>query len=114
MSKSREKKTRSRRRYSASDKADFIRRHLKDKESVSEICSTSSLQPSVLYSWESTVFENLPELLESKKRGRKPIDETAALKAEIELLKAKLQRKEHVIAEITEELVDVKKSIGER
>ena len=111
-------------RYTAEQKAEFVRRHLKGGESVKGICASSTVQPSQLYTWEKEVFENMAEVLESKKPGRKKDKnaETKKLSAQVAALEAKLQRKEHVISEIIEENVELtthgstrrgKKSSGE-
>jgi transposase-like protein len=103
---------RSRRQFTTEQKVALLRRHLVDKELVSKICEEAQLQPSVFYQWLRQAFDNLGAALG-------PLASTEASKREKELatknqeLEAKLVKKDHVIAEVTAELVTVKKALGE-
>lgn len=103
-------KKRRRRHFSPEDKAAILRRHLADKVSVADLCDEYKLQPSVLYQWQRQLLDNAARALESR---RGPDRREAKLEAKIQTLEAKLQRKDSVIAEISEEFVKTKKELGE-
>ena len=79
-----------RRKFSAEEKAALVRQHLVDKKPVSDVCDEHGIQPSVFYNWQEE-----------------------RLAREIESLRAKLAKKDNVIAEVSEEFVRLKKELGE-
>lgn len=99
-----------RRQFTTEQKAAILRRHFVDKVPVSQLCEENELQPSVFYYWQKQLFENLTSALQ-------PAPTTSSrekeLERENEALKAKLVKKDHVIAEISEEYVALKKELGE-
>ena len=99
-----------RRSFTAKQKAAILRRHHVDKVPVSQICEEESLQPSVFYYWQKQAFGNLEVALNRKE---KPGSKVKALSAENERLKARLARKDHVIAVLSEEHVALKNELGE-
>jgi transposase-like protein len=104
------KKTR--RHHTPDQKINILRRHLLEKVPVSEVCEGAELQPSVFYGWQRQLFENGAAAFgESRKRAE--VSREQELLAENERLKARLARKDEVIAEVTEELVRTKKAAGE-
>ncbi len=103
-----------RRRYTPEQKAAILRRHISDKVPVSDLCDEFGIQPSVFYTWHRQLLENLSAALEDGRKGRRA--ETTELERErrkVEALESKLVRKNEVIAEISQEVVDLKKSLGE-
>lgn len=104
------KKTR--RHHTPDQKISLLRRHHLEKVPVSEVCEGAELQPSVFYGWQRHLFEH-GALAFGESRKRAETSREQQLEAEIERLKARLARKDEVIAEVTEELVKVKKSAGE-
>lgn len=104
------KKTR--RHHTPDQKINMLRRHHLEKVPVSEVCEGAELQPSVFYGWQRHLFEH-GALAFGESRKRIETSREQQLEAEIERLKARLARKDEVIAEVTEELVKVKKSAGE-
>ena len=99
-----------RRQFSTEQKVAILRRHFIDKVAVSALCDEYELQPSVFYYWQKQAFENLAGAFQ-------PVPSTSPRAAEqdreIEGLKAKLAKKNDVIAEISEEYVTLKKKLGE-
>lgn len=67
---------------------------------------------SVFYGWQKHLFENGAAAF-GESRRRAEMSREQQLLEENERLKARLARKDEVIAEVTEELVRVKKSVGE-
>jgi len=100
---------RTRRRYSPEQKAALVRQHVVDKKPVSEICSTAQLQPSVFYKWERDLLEAAPSVF----AGHRAPSREQELEAKIAALEAKLARKDAIIAEVSEEYVRLKKTLGE-
>ena len=96
-----------RRSFTATQKARILRRHHVDKIPVSQICEEEGLQPSVFYYWQKQAFENLEAVLQSRQR---PGAKEKALEAKIEKLEARLARKNHVIAVISEEQVALERA----
>ena len=89
-----------RRQFTTAQKASILRRHLVDKVAISDLCAEYELQPSVFYYWQSQVFENLAGALQPAVTTSSREKE---LERENEALKAKLTKKDSVIAEISEE-----------
>jgi transposase-like protein len=106
-----ERKTR--RKFTAEQKAAVLQRHLKDKVPVSDLCDEYKIQPSVFYGWQRQVLENMATALEPNGRGRSRDNREGRLESKIEALEAKLAKKDNVIAEISEEYVQLKKELGE-
>ena len=103
---------RSRRHFSAEEKAAILRRHLVEGVAVSEICEEYDLQPTVFYRWQKALFENAALALENgaAAKGKKARErEERKLRA----LEKKLSTKNEVLAELMEEHVALKKSLGE-
>ena len=98
-----------RRQFTTAQKASILRRHLVDKVAISDLCAEYELQPSVFYYWQSQVFENLAGALQPAVTTSSREKE---LEREVEALKAKLTKKDSVIAEISEEYVVLKKTFG--
>ena len=102
-----------RRHFTAEQKSEILRRHLGDKVPVSDLCDEYGIQPSLFYNWQRVLLVNASAALEDgrTRRGQKV---TASRDQErIEALEAKLAKKDAVIAEISEEYVELKKSLGE-
>lgn len=99
----------SRRKFTAEQKAAILREHLIEKVSVADLCDKHGLQPTVFYRWQKEMMENLVALFERRVRNSK----ANAREEQIEVLREKLARKDAIIAEIMEDYVAVKKTLGE-
>lgn len=97
-----------RRRYSPQEKTAILREHLINKVPVSDICDRHGLHPTLFYQWQKVAFEGMPALFESRQDT-----EASRLRKQNEVLQGKLANKDAVIAQITEEYVAAKKSLGE-
>ena len=106
------KSKRSRRHYTTEQKAEILKEHLVDKAPVSEVCNKHQLQPSVFYDWLRQVQGNLAGALATPAPAG-PSKREKELAAENAQLKAKLAKKDSVIAEIAEEYTHLKKELGE-
>lgn len=105
------KKTRQHR--TAQKKAELLLAHLEQKRPISEICEENGVQPSLFYTWQKQLFANAEVALNAGKQAKASTSVEDVLRAKIEQLEAKLARKDAVIAEISEEFVKVKKTLGE-
>jgi transposase len=101
---------RSRRRHSAEQKAELLRRHLVDKVPVSQICSEAKIQPSLFYNWQRDLLAAAPGLF-AREKGTP--NRERELEQRVEALTAKLAKKDAIIAEVSEEYVKLKKELGE-
>jgi transposase-like protein len=97
-----------RRRYTAAEKVAILKRHLVEKEAVSGICGELKLHPNQFYDWQRQFFENGVKAFEA---DEKKVE--SKLKAQVEVLQEKLQRKDSVLSELMEEHITLKKNIGE-
>jgi len=97
-----------RRTFTAEQKVAVLRRHLLDGAAVSDLCDEHGLNPTVFYRWQKMFFENGAAAFERRANGReRKLEERVAAQA------AKLARKDEVMAELLEEHVALKKSLGE-
>ena len=94
--------------YTSEQKVAILKRHLVEKEEVSAICEELHLHPTVFYEWQRKFFENGVKAFESEEK-----QETKKQQEKIELLEAKLKRKDSALAELIEEHMALKKSFGE-
>lgn len=105
-------KKRSRRKFTTEQKVEILRRHLVDKIAVSALCNELSIQPGLFYQWLRQVHDNLAAALTTPVPSG-PSPREKELSAENAQLKAKLVKKDGVIAEIAQEFTQLKKELGE-
>ena len=98
-----------RRHYGPEEKVAILHQHLVEKVAVSEVCERHGLSPNLFYRWQKEFFENGAAAFRRNGRDTK----SPKLEAEVERLRAKLADKDEVIAELMEETLRVKKSLGE-
>jgi transposase-like protein len=98
--------------YTPEEKVTILRRHLIEKQPISDICEKFSLQPNVFHRWMKQFFENGTAAFETEtSNGSKKHQDKQQRR--IEKLEEKLRKKDEVMAELLEEYVIVKKSLGE-
>jgi transposase len=102
-----------RRHFADHEKVAILKRHLLDKVPVSDLCDELDLYPNQFYDWLKKFFENGHLAFANGRSGRKARAATDAKDREIEQLKAKLTRKNEVMAELMEAHAELKKSLGE-
>jgi len=99
---------RERKHYTPEEKVSILRRHLIEKVPVSTLCEELQLQPTVFYHWLKQFFENGAVAFQRPRdSSRKHEQERMAA------LEKKLRTKDEVLAELMEEHVALKKSLGE-
>ena len=100
---------RKRRRFSPEEKVSILRRHLLDGLPVSDVCDEHGLHPNQFYTWQKQFLDRgaatfTPDKTNAVERKRQK---------QLDALQSKLARKDAVIAEISEEYVQLKKELGE-
>ena len=103
--------TATRKRHTPQEKIAILRRHLLEKVPVSDLCDQAGIHPTLFYRWQKELFENGQAAFEHSDRQAKAAAQAQA--DEIQRLNGKLQRKDHVLAELMEEHVRLKKELGE-
>jgi transposase len=88
-----------------------IKKHLIDQVPVSQVCQELGVSVASYYLWQKEFFENGHRAFD--KTGRRAGRVEDAKQTKIDTLEAKLQRKDNVIAELMEDHVQLKKSLGE-
>lgn len=97
-----------RKNYASEEKVRILRRHLIDDVPVSDLCDELGIQPTVFYRWQKALFEHGTAAFEHRGNGKE-----REYRHRIEALEAKIKRKDEVLAELMEEHVALKKSLGE-
>ncbi len=97
-----------RKNYTPVEKVTILKRHLIDHVPVSDLCDQHQLSPTLFYTWQKQFFENGASAFERKSGS----SESQHLRT-IAALRAKLQRKNEVVAELMEEHIQLKKGLGE-
>ena len=99
-----------RKHHTAEEKVAILRRHLIDRVPVSALCDEHHVHPTVFYRWLKQFFENGAAAFGPAPRTDKQVE---AREQRIAFLEAKLKKKDEVLAELMEEHVALKKSLGE-
>ena len=99
-----------RRHFDGTQKVAILKQHLVEKVLVSDLCDELDIYPNQFYGWLKEFFENGHAAFDNGRKS-KAVDDAKNLK--IEQLEAKLQRKDSVLAELMEEHVLLKKSLGD-
>jgi transposase-like protein len=101
-----------RRQFTPEKKAEILRRHLVDKVPVSDLCDEYEIQPSLFYNWLRQMMANLGAALQDGRSQGRTDGELEKAEAKIAALEAKLARKDAIIADISEEHLKLKKTLG--
>lgn len=102
---------RTRRHFSAEQKAQVVRRHLSGKVPVSDLADELGVQPTQIHLWVKQVLDQAEKAFE--RGGGRPAGVEQAKNRRIEQLELKLATKNEVISELMEENVRAKKELGE-
>ena len=86
----------------------ILREVLIEKRPVSEVCEKHGVQPGLFYDWQRRLFEGGGAAFSLESNG-----ERRELEKKVEALEARLAKKDGVIAEVTAEMVKLKKELGE-
>lgn len=102
--------SRTRRHFSAEQKAQIVRRHLAGKEAVSDLAEELGVQPSLIHGWINQVLAQVERAFD-RPSGKRRLEE--AKERKIAFLEGKLANKNEVIAELMQEHVELKKELGD-
>jgi transposase len=102
--------SKTRRHFTAEQKAEIVRRHLAGKEPVSNLADEFGLQPSLIHGWVNLVLAQAERAFD-RPSGKRRQEEAEAQK--VARLEAKLANKNEVIAELMQEHVQLKKELGD-
>ncbi len=94
------------RNFTGAQKMAVLLMHLKEKKSISEVCTEAAIAPSQFYNWQNDLFIKGEKAFESGDQRNKK------LQSEIEDLKRQLAYKTQVLFELMEEHVKTKKKLG--
>jgi transposase len=97
-----------RKHYTVEEKVGILRRHLVEKDPISDMCEKLGLQPTVFYRWQKEFLENRAAAFQPKARSNHRAEQER-----IAYLEKKIQTKDDVLAELMAEHVELKKSLGE-
>jgi transposase len=99
-----------RRHFTPQEKVAIVKRHLLEGVPISTVCDEFQINPTLFYQWQRQLFENAHLSFDN---GRKSKALEDAKDRKLQLLEAKLARKNEVMAELMEALTDEKKRNGE-
>jgi transposase len=102
--------SKTRRHFTAEQKAEIVRRHVAGKEAVSDLADEFGLQPSLIHGWVNQVLAQAERAFD-RPSGKRRLDE--AKERKIACLETKLTNKNEVIAELMQEHVQLKKELGD-
>jgi len=89
----------------------ILKRHHVDKEPVSKICDEAGIAASQFYRWQAQLFTDGAAVFERKSHQDRR--QRLAERERLAMLEEKLQKKNEVVAELMEEHIKLKKSLGE-
>ena len=112
MSRSKAAVPRSRRVFTPEQKATILRRHLGEKVPVSDLCDEYQIAPGLFYLWQKQALEHLTAAWQDGRTLRGDSQTASADRARIAALDATIAKKDRVIAEVSEEYLDMKKTFG--
>jgi transposase-like protein len=102
--------TRKRRSFTAAQKAEAVRKHLKDHIPVSQIADEMKVQPTMIHNWVNTALSQVEHAFETPRSAK---SSSSKADEQLQALRQKLDAKNEVIAELMEENIRSKKENGE-
>lgn len=102
--------TTTRRNFTPEQKVNILREHLIEHVPVSDVCEKHHIQPTLFYQWQKTFFEKGTAAFEG---GRSSSRVVGSQERKLLALENKLTLRNESLAELMEEHVRLKKSLGE-
>ena len=96
-----------RKQYTPQQKVSILRRHFLDGVAVSDLCDEYGIHPTVFYRWQKAFFENGAVAFQTQQTQQEK-----QWKKQITTLESRLSQKNEVLAEVMEEHVRLKKTLG--
>ena len=103
-----EKQTR--KRWTGEEIVGLLRRYLKDRRELSQVCEEAGCHPSQVLRWEKQFFDGGAKVFDRKRAEARQAE---AARERVEALEQKVRRKDAVLAELMEEHVALKKKSGD-
>jgi transposase len=100
-----EKRMGQRRRYTSEEKIKILREVLEDGKSISSVAEAYGVHPNQIMNWRKQLFEGGQQIFQIK---RSDISEKA-MEKQTKAFEDKLRHKDNVIAELAQELLELKK-----
>jgi len=94
-----------RKRYTSEEKIKILREVLEDGKSVSNVAESYGIHPNQIMNWRKQMFEGAAKTFEI----RRPEIAEKAHERQSKALEEKLKQKDNVIAELAQELLELKK-----
>ena len=94
-----------RKRYTSEEKIKILREVLEDGKSISSVAEAYGVHPNQIMNWRKQLFEGGEQVFQIK---RSDISEKA-MEKQAKTLEEKLRHKDNVIAELAQELLELKK-----
>jgi len=94
-----------RKRYTSEEKMKILREVIEDGKSISSVAESYGVHPNQVMNWRKQLFESGHQIFQIK---RTDISEKAVEK-QTKFLEEKLRHKDNVIAELAQELLELKK-----
>ena len=94
-----------RKRYTSEEKIKILREVLEDGKSLSSVAETYSVHLNQIMNWRKQLFEGGEQVFQIKR----PDISEKALERQTKVLEDKLRHKDNVIAELAQELLELKK-----
>jgi transposase len=98
-----------RREYTAEQKVAILREHLLEGKPVSDLCDRHQIHPTQFYNWQKQLFENGTAAFAKPSRS----SSLSKDQQKVHKLEEKLKQKDEVMAELLQEHMALKKSLGE-
>lgn len=93
-----------RRRFSADEKLRIVLEGMANENGVAEVCRRQGISSTQFYTWRKRLMKSAGEIFERKTSKK--------TEEKVDRLEEELKRKDSVIAEITEENLELKKGLG--
>ena len=94
-----------RKRYTSEEKIKILREVLEDGKSFSSVAETYGVHPNQIMNWRKQLFEGGQQVFQIKR----PDISEKAIEKQTRALEDKLRHKDNVIAELAQELLELKK-----
>jgi len=98
-----------RRHFTPQQKIAILRAHLLEQVPISQLCNQHQINPTMFYRWQKELFENGAVAFAKPPRSRLCRQEQHTLQQ----LQDKLQRRDEALAELMQEHLALKKSLGQ-
>lgn len=98
-----------RKHYTPEQKVAILREHLLEGKAISDVCDRNGIHPTQFYAWQKQLFENGAVAFAPPPRGVARSKDQERMR----WLEGKIRQKDEVMAELLQEHVALKKSLGE-